>query len=61
MPIVQIELLAGRTVDQKRALVAKVTDAICESLDVTPDKVSIILRDMEYHNYAKNGKLFSDK
>lgn len=61
MPIVQIELLEGRTVEQKRALVAKVTDAVCDSLGVTADKVSIILRDMELNNYARGGRLFCDK
>ncbi|MDK2882619.1 MAG: 4-oxalocrotonate tautomerase, partial [Bacillota bacterium] len=37
MPIVQIDLLEGRTVEQKRQLVAKVTEAITESLGVPAD------------------------
>ncbi|MGI6129693.1 MAG: 4-oxalocrotonate tautomerase [bacterium] len=61
MPIVQIELLAGRTVDQKRSLVSKVTDAICDSLEVKPEAVSVILREMEHHDFAKAGKLWADK
>ncbi|HBL68180.1 MAG TPA: 4-oxalocrotonate tautomerase, partial [Firmicutes bacterium] len=31
MPIIQIELLEGRTIDQKRALVERVTQAVCET------------------------------
>lgn len=61
MPIVQIELLEGRTVEQKRQLVAKVTDAISESLGVSPDAVRIILRDMPRENFAHAGKLYADK
>jgi len=60
MPIVQIELLEGRTVEQKRLLVEKVTQAIVESIGAPADKVTIIIRDMLKENYAKAGKLALD-
>lgn len=61
MPIVQIELLEGRTVEQKRILAEKVTQAIVESIGAPPENVSIIIRDMAKENFAKAGKLASDK
>ncbi|MGE5579193.1 MAG: 4-oxalocrotonate tautomerase [Bacillota bacterium] len=61
MPIVQIELLEGRTVDQKRALVKEVTDAICKTLNAPPEAVRIILRDMKFENFATAGVLRSDQ
>ncbi|EHQ90239.1 2-hydroxymuconate tautomerase [Desulfosporosinus youngiae] len=61
MPIVQIDLLEGRTLDQKRLLVEKVTQAIMESTGAPAESISIILRDMARENYAKAGKLASDK
>jgi len=61
MPIVQVELLEGRTVAQKRLLVEKVTQAIVESLGAPAEKVTIIIRDMAKENYAKAGKLASDE
>ncbi|HHV62714.1 MAG TPA: 4-oxalocrotonate tautomerase [Firmicutes bacterium] len=60
MPVVQIELFEGRTLDQKRKLVEKVTNAIVESVNCPPDAVTIILRDMKPENYARAGKLWSD-
>jgi 4-oxalocrotonate tautomerase len=60
MPIVQIDILAGRTVDQKRALAANVTKAVVESLDCPADAVRIIIRDMEFHNFAHAGHLRAD-
>jgi 4-oxalocrotonate tautomerase len=36
MPIVNIYMYEGRSVDQKRKLAAEVTDAICRALDVGP-------------------------
>lgn len=61
MPIVQVELLEGRTVEQKRALAEKVTEAITEVLDCPASAVSIIIRDMPATNYASGGKLRIDK
>jgi 4-oxalocrotonate tautomerase len=61
MPLVQIEILEGRTVDQKRLLVEKVTQAIVESLGTPPEKVMIVIRDMAKENYATAGKLAGDK
>ncbi len=61
MPIVQVEILEGRTVEQKRLLVEKVTQAIVESIGVPAEKVSIIIRDMPKENYANAGRLAIDK
>ena len=60
MPILQVELLKGRTVEQKREMVRKVTDAITESLNCPKEAVSIIIREMEWENYAKAGVLKVD-
>jgi len=60
MPIVQIDLLEGRTIDQKRALVKKVTEAITETAQCPPEAVTIIIREMPPVNLGKAGKLRSD-
>ena len=61
MPILQIHLIEGRTIEQKRALVEKVTQAVCETVNVTPEHVKIILLDMARHDYATAGVLKSDE
>ncbi|HHY16525.1 MAG TPA: 4-oxalocrotonate tautomerase [Firmicutes bacterium] len=61
MPIVQIELIEGRTIDQKKTMAKEVTDAIVRSLGVTPDAVRIIMRDMKKEDFAVGGKLRSDQ
>lgn len=60
MPIVQIDMLEGRTVEQKRELVKKVTEAITETAKCPSEAVSIIIRDMPKHNLGQAGKLRSD-
>jgi len=61
MPFVQIELLEGRTLEQKKLMVEKVTQAIVESAGAKPENVTIIIRDMAKENYATAGVLASEK
>jgi 4-oxalocrotonate tautomerase len=61
MPIIHVNLFEGRTIEQKRKLVAGITDAVVKSLDVEPDTVKIILQDIAKHDYAIAGVLFMDK
>lgn len=61
MPIVSIELIEGRTVEQKREMAKKITDTITEVTGVAPDAVLIIFNEMKKENFAKAGKLYCDK
>ena len=61
MPIVQIEMIEGRTLEQKRNLVENVTAAICESVDCPKENVSIIIREMSKEHSAKAGILKCDQ
>jgi 4-oxalocrotonate tautomerase len=61
MPIIQVNMFEGRTVDQKRKLVSAMTDAVVKSLDVKPEDIRIILQEMTKHDYAIGGLLFMDR
>ncbi|NLL61758.1 MAG: 4-oxalocrotonate tautomerase [Candidatus Atribacteria bacterium] len=61
MPILQVEMLKGRTVEQKRAMVNKVTEAISETLNCPKDAVRIIIREMDTEDFAHAGELYIDK
>ena len=61
MPTVQIEMFEGRTLEQKRMLVEKVTQAIVESINTPTENVKIIIREMSRENYAAAGVLAIDK
>lgn len=57
MPIVQVDMMKGRTVEQKKEMVKKVTEALVETVGCPPEAVSIIIRDMEPENYGNGGQL----
>jgi len=60
MPILQVEMLKGRTIEQKRNMVKKVTDAVTETLNCPKEAVRIIIREMELENFASAGVLRAD-
>lgn len=61
MPIVTIKIAKGRTLDQKRELVRSVTDAITDSIHVSPDNVWVEIDEFERENFATGGQLMADK
>ena len=61
MPHVQITMLAGRTVEQKRRVVERITHVLCEELDVQPEAVVMTLIEVPRENYARGGILKSDR
>jgi 4-oxalocrotonate tautomerase len=61
MPEVIIELAAGRTLDQKRALVKDITDAVVRNTGAPPDAVTVIIHESPLTDKAKGGVLFSER
>ncbi|WP_424811542.1 4-oxalocrotonate tautomerase [Roseococcus sp. YIM B11640] len=61
MPIIHVEMYAGRTADQKRALVKALTDAFVTTAGGSPQSVQVVLRDVEKSDWATGGMLGSDK
>lgn len=61
MPTIRVELMEGRTVDQKRALVAALTQAVVNTLGARPEAVDVLLFDIKRSDWATGGELWSDK
>lgn len=55
MPIVQISLVQGRTPAKKEELIKKVTDAIVETLQISKDRVHIVLNELPKENVGDGG------
>ena len=55
MPIVQIDLLPGRTPEKKEELIKNVTDAIGNTLQIPKDRVHIILHEVPKENIGRGG------
>ena len=61
MPNVTVQWYAGRTDQQKREIVAAITDAMVKIGKTTADQVHVVFQDIERSNWGVNGRLASDK
>ncbi|MEZ5649690.1 MAG: 2-hydroxymuconate tautomerase [Burkholderiaceae bacterium] len=55
MPFAQIYLLEGRTEEQKRAVIEKVTAALCEAVGAPKENVRVWIHDMPKENWGIAG------
>ena len=60
MPTYHVEMMEGRTLEQKKKLVAELTRISVEVLAVKPESVDVIITDIKRENWATGGKLWSE-
>jgi 4-oxalocrotonate tautomerase len=60
MPTYHIEMLEGRTPEQKKKLVTEITRVTVEVLGSSPDAVDIIITDIPRGNWATGGRFWSE-
>lgn len=60
MPTYHVEMMEGRTVEQKKKLVAEITRVSVEILGGVADSVDVIITDVKRENWATGGKLWSE-
>lgn len=61
MPTLRVELFEGRTVEQKRELAQKLTQACVDVLKSDPAGVDILFHDIKRQDWATGGELWLDK
>jgi 4-oxalocrotonate tautomerase len=61
MPTINVKLLKGRTIEQKREFVRVVTEQASRILKCPPEAVDVIFEDIEKHDWAVGGTLAADK
>lgn len=61
MPTIRVELLEGRTLEQKTALVKALTQATVESLGSKAESVDVVLFDIPRQNWATGGVQWSER
>jgi 4-oxalocrotonate tautomerase len=61
MPHIQITMLKGRTIEQKRKIVERVTDALAEEAKTPKEGVVVTIVEVEREDYGCGGVLMADK
>lgn len=60
MAFVEVHLIEGRTIEQKRALTGAITDALVTHANANPDFIHVVLTEYSKENWARSGELLSD-
>ena len=60
MPTYHIEMLEGRTIEQKKKLVEEITRVTVEVLGGSASSVDILITDVKRENWAPGGVLWSE-
>jgi 4-oxalocrotonate tautomerase len=61
MPTIRVEMMQGRSPEQKTKLVQALTQAVVDSLGSKPESVDILLYDIPRENWATGGVQWSEK
>jgi 4-oxalocrotonate tautomerase len=60
VPVVVITMREGRTDDEVRALASEVTEAVVRTVNVTPDRVRVLVHELPASRIAAGGVLAAD-
>lgn len=61
MPVIHVDILEGRSVEQKRAYVKAMTDCSVEHLGCAQENVTVVLSEMPFEHYGRAGKIKLDE
>jgi 4-oxalocrotonate tautomerase len=60
MPTYHVEMLEGRSIEQKKQLVEAITRISVEILGGQSDSVDVLITDIKRENWATGGKLWTE-
>jgi 4-oxalocrotonate tautomerase len=61
MPLVNVHMAAGRSPEQKRALMAAITDAMHEHIGAPRESVRVWINEFPSSDFMAGGELLADK
>jgi 4-oxalocrotonate tautomerase len=61
MPLVHVQMAEGRTADQKRALMAAMTDAVVEHLGAARESVRVWITEFPDTDFMAAGEVLADR
>lgn len=61
MPEIIVYAVEGRTQEQKKMLMQKITDAVIESFNVPRDRVVVQIVESDANNKSRGGVLYSER
>ena len=61
MPVIRVDMLEGRSVEQRRMLARELTDAFVRSCGGDPAAVRVLITEIPDGNWSVGGELIADR
>lgn len=61
MPLIQVNMAAGRTDEQKKALLSAITEAVHTSIGAPVASIRVWISEMQPTEYMAGGELLADR
>jgi 4-oxalocrotonate tautomerase len=61
VPLIQVNMAAGRTDEQKRALLEAITDAVQRSIDAPLESIRVWISEFQPTEYMVAGMMLADR
>ncbi|WP_088043762.1 tautomerase family protein [Bacillus sp. EAC] len=55
MPIIQIQMLEGRSTELKKELMKEINEVVCRTLEVLPVQVKVLINEYPKGNWSTGG------
>jgi 4-oxalocrotonate tautomerase len=55
MPLIHVQMLRGRSPEQKRVLIAELTRVLVDVAGATADAVNVLIEEVEAENWGRGG------
>ena len=56
MPIIQVQMLSGRTLEQKERLINEVSECVARILEVSPERVRVVITEIPPEHWGIAGQ-----
>ena len=61
MPIIQMNIMEGRTPEQKRRVAAAVTEVVARELACNPESIRILIHELAPDGFYVNGQTLAER
>ncbi len=61
MPIIEVKMLKGRTLEQKARLSRTLTDVTVDILEIRPDAVRVLIHELPPEHWSVGGISFAER
>ena len=61
MPLIEVHMLKGRAIEQKRQIIEAMTKVMIDVCGSSPERVTVLIHEMDAENWGRGGVTMADE